>query len=384
MTNKTIGFLCFFLVGLISCKEEIKPVYPTVVAEPAVKNDVKLYGDYVGLIKAYKYVEVRARVQGYLKKMMFAEGTEVKKGEALFLIDPAQYNARVDKAVAQLKRDSAAFRKARRDIDRVRPLFEQNAASQLDLDNAVAAYENADASIAMSKADLEQYKLEQFYTLVRSPLDGTIGDRYVDVGTLVGPGDKSLLATVVQTDTVLVNFSMTALDYLTSKKRNIKIGEADSTLPWIPTVTVTLADGTEYPIEGVVDFADPQVDPKTGTFGVRAELPNPNHTLLPGQFTQVKFLLDIVEDAIVIPRKALIVEKGGNFVYVMRSDSIAEKRFIESGSEFENSVVINRGLRSNEMVITEGQNKLLPGTKVVPVKSLKNGNNVLNTQKDSI
>lgn len=384
MTSKKVSLILLLLLITFSCKEEPKPIYPTVVITEVGRDNVKVYGEYVGLIRAYKHVEVRARVQGYLKSMMFEEGKRVAQDDALFLIDPALYDAHVDKAKAQLKRDRATYRKTSRDFERILPLFEQNAASQLDLDNALAALENAEAGVAMSIADLKQYELEQYYTLVRSPISGTIGDRYVDVGSLVGPSNVSLLATVVQSDTVLVDFSMTALDYLRSKKRNVKIGETDSTRVWKPTITVTLADNTEYPIEGVVDFADPEVDPKTGTFGVRAELANPNQVLLPGQFTRVKFLLDVIENAVVIPRKALIIEKGGSYAYVMRNDSTAEKRFIEPGSEFENSVVINRGLWSGERIITEGQHKLTPGIRVVPVKSLEEGNDVLNAKNDSI
>jgi len=356
---------------LIACKEKQIPQYPTVVANTVSKEDVKLYGEYVGRIRAYKYVEVRARVEGYLNNMMFEEGKRVKQNEALFLIDPAQYKARLDKAEAQLKRDIASFNKAKRDVDRLRPLYVQNAASQLDLDNATAAYESAEANVAMSRADLAQYQLELDYTTVRSPLQGIISQRYVDIGALVGPGNNSLLATVVQSDTVLVDFKMTALDYLRSRERNVNIGETDSTRSWQPTVRVTLADNKEYPIEGIVDFADPQVDPQTGTFGVRAELANPNQVLLPGQFTRVKFLLDVIENALVVPRKALIIEKGGSFIYVMRSDSIAEKRFVETGPEVENNVVIERGLGFNEKIIVEGQQKLNPGIKVKPVASTK-------------
>ncbi|MBQ0718472.1 MAG: efflux RND transporter periplasmic adaptor subunit, partial [Sulfitobacter litoralis] len=132
---------------------------------------------------------------------------------------------------------------------------------------------------------------------------------------------------------------------------------------------VTLADGSEYPLEGVVDFADPQVDPKSGTFGVRAEIANPDQILLPGQFTSVKFLLDLIVNATVVPRKALIIEKGGSFVYVMRTDSIAEKRFVQPGVEFENSVIIERGLSVGENVIIEGQHKIHPGDKVKPVEA---------------
>ncbi len=360
-------FLLFAISTILACKREKEPDYPAVVIAPVEREDVKLFGEYVGRIRAYRYVEVRARVEGYLNQMMFEEGKRVDQGEVLFLIDPSQYKARMDKAEAQLKRDVASFNKAKRDLERLQPLYEQNAASRLDLDNAIAAYENAEANVAMSRADLAQYKLEFDFTTVRSPLHGIISERYVDIGALVGPGNSSLLATVVQSDTVLVDFKMTALDYLRSRERNVAIGQTDSTRSWQPTVRVTLADNSEYPLEGIVDFADPQVDPKTGTFGVRAELANPNQVLLPGQFTKVKFLLDVIENAVVVPRKSLIIEKGGSFVYVMRRDSIAEKRFVETGPEIDKNVVVERGLGYNEKIIIEGQQKINPGIKVMPV-----------------
>ena len=153
-----------------------------------------------------------------------------------------------------------------------------------------------------------QAELELGYTLVRSPLSGHISERNVDLGTLVGPGGKSLLATVVKSDTVLVDFSMTALDYLKSKERNIEIGRQDSTRSWQPNITITLADNTVYPYKGDVDFAEPQVDPQTGTFSVRAEMPNPDRVLLPGQFTRVKLLLDVREGAVTVPQKARLFQ----------------------------------------------------------------------------
>ena len=177
------------------------------------------------------------------------------------------------------------------------------------------------------------------------------------------------MAVVVKSDTVKVEFKMTALDYLRAERRNVKFGERDTTRSWQPTVTVTLADNTEYPIKGIVDFADPSVNPSTGTFTVRAILPNPNRKLLPGQSTRVKLLLDVRERAIVVPRKALSVEKGGAFIYVIRMDDVAEKRFVQIGPEVENSVVIERGLGENERVVVEGYHKLVPNMKVHPVSS---------------
>lgn len=345
-----------------------EPESPTVVVEPAYKDDVEIYGEYVGRIRAQQFVEVRARVEGYLENMLFAEGTYVNKNQVLFVINQEQYRAKADKARAQLKKDQALALKAQRDLERIRPLFAQNAASQLDLDNAEAAHESAVATVAMSEADLAQAEMELGYTLVRSPLSGHISERNVDLGTLVGPGGKSLLATIVKSDTVLVDFSMTALDYLKSKERNINLGQQVASRSWQPNITITLADNTVYPFKGYVDFAEPQVDPQTGTFSVRAEMPNPKQVLLPGQFTKVKLLLDVREGSVVVPHKAVTIEKGGAYIFVMRKDSTVEKRFIELGPEFGNKMVVERGLVEGEKIVTEGGHKLTPGTKVKAVK----------------
>lgn len=349
---------------ILTRPQKAAPEMPTVIVEPVVKDDVEIYGEYVGRIRAQQFVEVRARVEGYLENMLFAEGTYVNKNQVLFVINQDQYRAKADKARAQLKKDEAQALKAERDLKRIRPLFEQNAASQLDLDNAEAAYESAEATVAMSEADLAQAELELGYTIVRSPLSGHISERNVDLGTLVGPGGKSLLATIVKSDTVLVDFSMTALDYLKSKERNINLGQQDSTRSWQPNISITLADNTVYPFKGLVDFAEPQVDPRTGTFSVRAEMPNPKHVLLPGQFTKVKLLLDVRENATVVPLKSVIIEKGGAYVFVMRRDSTVERRFIELGPEFQNQVVVERGLVPGETIVVEGYHKLSPGVKV--------------------
>ena len=345
-----------------------QPVYPIVAVEPVTTDNVNIYGEYVGRIRAQQFVEVHARVEGYLEQMLFAEGTHVNKGQTLFVIDPKLYRARANRARAQLNKARAQALKAERDLNRIRPLYEQNAASQLDLDNAIAAYESAAADVKVSEADLTQAEMTLGYTTVRSPISGYISERSADIGSLVGPGGQSLLATVVKSDTVRVDFSMTALDYLRSKARNVNLGHKDSTRKWDPYITVTLADDSQYPFRGLVDFADPQVDPRTGTFSVRAEMPNPEHVLLPGQFTKVKLLLDVRENAVVVPSKALVIEKGGAYLFVVRPDSIVEKRFVETGPELGNSIVIERGLVQGEDIVTEGYHKLSHGMKVQPAR----------------
>lgn len=345
-------------------RSEVQEVLPVVAVETVKTENVNIYGEYAGRIRAQQFVEIRARVEGYLEKMLFTEGTYIQKGQTLFIINPQLYQARVNRAKAQLSKARAQALKAERDLSRIRPLFEQNAASQLDLDNAIAAYESATADVAVCEADLTQAELTLSYTSVRSPASGYISQRNVDIGALVGPGNQSLLATVVKSDTVRIDFSMTSLEYLRSKARNVNLGQRDSSRKWNPCITVTLADGSTYPYQGMVDFADPQIDPKTGTFSVRAEMPNPDHILLPGQFTRVKLLMDVRENAIAVPTKALIVENGGAYLYVVRANNTVEKRYVETGPEVGNNTVIERGLAAGERIVTEGMHKLSHGAKV--------------------
>lgn len=359
--------LIIIALFIFNRKRPVPVIYPVVATQPVGIEDVKIYGDYVGRIRAQQFVEVHARVEGYLEKMLFDEGTYIQKGQTLFQIDPTLYKARAKRAKAQLNKAQAQALKAERDLNRIKPLFELNAASQLDLDNAIANYEGANADVAVCEADMVQAQMILDYTTVKSPISGYISERNADIGALVGPGSQSLLATIVKSDTVQIDFSMTSLEYLKSKARNVNLGHKDTTRTWNPYVTVTMADGTIYPHQGLVNFADPQIDPKTGTFSVRAEMPNPEQTLLPGQFTRVRLLMDVREDAVVAPTKSIVIESGGAFIYVVRPDSIVEKRFVELGPELKNTTVIERGIVKDEQIVVEGYHKLSHGMKVAPV-----------------
>lgn len=361
-----IGIVVAGIAGVIiwlTRPEPAEEVVPIVSTETVTTEDVQIYGEYPGSVTAQQFVEVRARVEGYLEQMLFEEGTYVKKNQVLFIIDPRQYKATVDRAKAMLEKAKAMELKAERDLERIRPLYDQKAASQLDLDNAIASYESAKAEVLMSEADLKQDELALSYTTVRSPISGYISERHVDIGTLVGPGGQSLLATIVKSDTVTVEFKMTDLDYQISKARNVNIGQKDSLRKWDPYVTITLADKSVYKYRGLVDFADPQVDSRSGTFSVHADIPNPDRELLPGQFTNVTLLLDVREDAVVVPTKAVEIEKDGSYIFVLRNDNIVERRFIELGPETGNNVVVERGLLPGEQIVTEGFHKLQHGMK---------------------
>jgi RND family efflux transporter, MFP subunit len=384
--NRRLTISLFILCILLSgCKKnESQP--PIVEIEDVKIDNIEIFGEYVGIVRASHNVEIRPRVEGFIEKITFGDGKKIIAGEPLFYINNASYKARVEKAKAQLKKDEAQASKAQRDVERLRPLYIQNAASQLDLDNAEAALDVAKANVLMSKADLSEAELELSYTIVRSPLSGYISQSYVDVGTLVGNSTNSLLATVVKRDTVNIDFKLTSLDYLRSQRRNVHLGEQDTTRSWQPSVTVTLADNTVYNEKGIVDFASPQVDPKTGTFEVRAVLPNPQQVLLPGQFTRVRLLLDVLEHVMVVPRKAISIEKGGAFIFVIRPDNIAEKRFVETGPEQDNKIVVTRGLSSDEKIVVEGYQKLTHGQKVItrtPEEQSRIENEEINSQEQN-
>lgn len=338
---------------------------------------VEVYGEYDGSIRASQSVEVTARVEGILEKMLFKEGSYVKKGQTLFVIDPKLYQARVDRAQAQLDRAKALLDKAQRDLDRIRPLYTQKAASQLDFDNAEAAVECAEADVEICKVDLLESRITLGYTRVEAPISGYISERMVDVGALVGPGSKSLLATIVRSDTVLIDFPMTSLEYLKSKDRNVNIicNDGSECLDKLPSyVKITLADGSEYPYNGLVDFADPVVDTKSGTFSVRAEMPNPEGRLLPGETTKVKVLLDVVEGAMTIPAVALREEDDVKYVFVVSGDGLVEKRQVSVGERIGNIIVVKAGLLAGEMVATDKFDLLRDNKKVLPVGIQKKGN----------
>lgn len=356
--------------GMLLHRSPQLSVAPVVEVQPVELADVNIYGQYDGRIRAQHYVEVHARVEGYLQQKHFAEGTHVEKGQTLFTIDRTVYEALAARARAQVNKATVATRKAERDLARIKPLYQQNAASQLDLDNAEAAYNTALADEAVAQADLTQAEITLGYTVVKSPISGYISASKAELGTLVGPGGQSLLAAVVKSDTVTIDFSMTALDYLAGKDRNVNIGLRDSLGSCNAYVTVTKADGRTYPYRGLVDFASPQVDPASGTFQVRAQMPNPAHELLPGEITKVKVLKDVRQGVLEVPRRALVRRQGREYVWILAPDNTAELRSVEAGAEVGENVIIEHGLDAQDFVITTNLGALRNGIKVEPRSKL--------------
>jgi membrane fusion protein (multidrug efflux system) len=353
------------------CEQEVQPPEPPiVVVSPAEKKDVPIFREYVGVTKASLDVEIRARVDGFLEEQLLVEGSAVEKGDLLYRIDNRRYQARVNRIEASLASDRAVLAKARRDVERLRPLYEQNAASQLDFDNAVSAVEQGKAAVAATDAELEEAQLELSYTEIRAPIFGMAGASQVDIGSLVGSGGQSLLTTVKQIDPIFVTFNMSALDYLNARRRMRTLYEkaaaeekGKALQGW---VHITLPDDSEYRYRGDVSFTDPQVSPETGTFAVRAVLPNPDHELLPGQYTRTRIKLEELPNAVVIPEQTLKIEQGGAYVMVLLANDTVEQRFVITGPRVKGQVVINSGLAAGERVVVEGMHRVRHGQKVTP------------------
>lgn len=357
---------------LIGCEMDVPKITPKlVVVEQVTTATVPLYGNYVGITQASLDVEVRARVDGFVEDKSFIEGSAVKKGTVLYRIDNRPYLAVVNRLKANVESQQSMLDKARRDVDRLKPLYEQDAASQLDFDNALSVLSQSRSSLAASKAELEEAELELSYTEIRSPISGLVSRSEVDIGALVGSSGQSLLTRVKRVDPIYVTFNMSALDYLNARRRMTSYSEQQEAEAEGKAVegfvTITLPDNSEYRYLGDVRFTDPSVNPETGTFQVRAELPNPDKELLPGQYTNVRIKLSEVSNAIVIPHKATQVEQGGVYVMVVLPDHKVERRFIVIEHQGKMGVVVKSGLKAGELVIVEGMHRVRHGQLAEPL-----------------
>lgn len=357
---------------LSGCGPEAVEITPKLVVVKTVQQaDVPVYGNYVGVTQASLDVEVRARVDGFVEHKRFTEGAAVKTGDVLYEIDKKPYTAVVNRLKAKKDAQQAALEKAERDAKRLKPLYEQDAASQLDYDNALSALSQAKSSLAGAKAELEEAMLELSYTEVRSPINGMVGSSEVDIGALVGSKGKSLLTRVKQVDPIYVSFNMSSLDYLNARRRMTSFNEqreAETEGKALDGfVRITLPDNSEYSYLGSVSFTDPQVNSSTGTFEVRAVLPNPQKELLPGQYTHVRIKLSEIHDAIVIPQQSIQIDQGGVYVMVVLPNNMVERRFIVIEHQGPEGIVVKSGLRAGERVIVEGMHRVRHGQLAEPL-----------------
>lgn len=342
-------------------KEE-RPAFmpPLVIVAPVVQQSVPIYEEYVGQTNAVNTVEVRSQVEGYLQAIGFTEGSTVQQGQLLFRIDPREYQAAVDKARAALDQSRAALAKSQRDVARYTPLVRQHAVSQEQLDTAVAEEEEGQANVEAAKAQLAQSQLNLGYTAIRAPLTGRISQAQMKVGALVQPG-SSLLATIYSVNPIYVNFSVSESTYLELAKR-----AGTRLLRSFPPLEIILGDNSVYPHKGRIDMISPQVNPATGTLGIRAEVPNPAGYLRSGLFVRARLMVHQQPNAMLVPAEAVQEVQGVQSVLLVNAQDKVVFRTVTAGDTVNRMRIIESGLQPGDRVIVQGAQKVRPGITVRP------------------
>jgi membrane fusion protein (multidrug efflux system) len=325
-------------------------------------TDTPIDFELVAQLRGYEDVEIRARVEGYLRSIDYQEGSTVDKGKLLFTLDDQQYLAALAQAQATLANAETSFAKADLDVRRFTPLAAEKAVSQAELDNAVSARKSGLASIEAAKANLEKARLNLSYTRITSPIHGLAGKAEHKVGDLVGKGDPTLLTTVSSIDPIRASIAIPEADYLRFAKA-INTGQAS---PSKQPARLILSDGTEHPYPGKVLFVDRAVDPSTGTLRVDLSFPNPQKTLRPGLYGKVKAESEVVKGALLVPQRAVQELQGTYTVGVVGAGDKVETRKVKVGPKVGSQWIIEGGLKDGDRVIVEGFQRLRDGMTVVP------------------
>lgn len=329
---------------------------PSVVAVPAKREAVTEQAVFVGRVTAVERVDLRARVEGFLKERKFTEGQPVQVGEVLFLIEPEQYQSVVSQREADLAKARADQENAAAQLRRGEELLKDKNISAAEVDKLRAAESIAKAGIAQAQAALDAAKLNLSYTRITAPVAGRIGLAKYTVGNLVGPASGSL-ATLVSTDPIYVQFPVTQRERLKARQDIASQGDT----PQSVSVLARLPDGSLFDQTGRLDFVDVTTDPGTDTVTVRASFPNPKGTLVDGQFVGVLLQADTPELGITVPQSALLVDQQGTYVLVIDGDKKTQARRVQIGPAQGPRIAVTQGLAEGELVIVEGTQKVRPG-----------------------
>ncbi|GGI20308.1 efflux RND transporter periplasmic adaptor subunit [Oxalicibacterium faecigallinarum] len=367
----------FLIFALAACgKKNEAPAAPpptevsviTINAAPlAVTNELP------ARLESSRIAEVRARVAGIVLKRNFREGADVKAGELLYQIDPAQFQANYNSADAAVQRAEATLLQAEMTAKRYKPLVETNAVSKLEYDNVVATEKQATADLVSAKAARETARLSLGYANVTSPISGRIGRALVTEGALVGQNEATPLAVVQQIDPIYVNMTQSSTEVL-RLQRAMAAGQLKSAGKDQVKITLVTEDGQVYPHPGKLLFSDLTVDETSGAVSLRAEFSNPERTLLPGMYVRARVEQAVNDAAITVPQQAVTQTPGGSAVMVVGEDNKVTSRLVKTGSSNNNNWVIESGLKSGERVIVEGLQKVQPGATVKPVPWKKAAN----------
>ena len=329
-------------------------------------RQVGLATELPGRLEASRVAQVRARAAGILQKRLFTEGSDVKAGQGLFVIDPAPYRAAAASANAQLARVQANVVQATAQAERYKPLVEANAVSKQDYINAVAAQKTAEADVAAAKAALQSAQINLGYASVTAPISGRIGRALVTEGALVGQGEATQLAVIQQINPMYVNFTQSTTDVLRLRK-SVESGQFKRAGGDGASVRIVLEDGSTYGQPGKLLFSDLTVDPTSGQITLRAEVPNPTGLLLPGMYVRVRLEQAQTETGIVVPQQAVTRGSTGDSVMVVAADGKVSPRPVKIGSSVDGQWVVLDGLKSGEQVMVDGFQKLRGTAPVKPV-----------------
>jgi membrane fusion protein (multidrug efflux system) len=361
-------FLLLFLLvtGKIAVSvEAAAPTGPEVTVMQVSTQPTRVSLDIIGEIRAFREVELRARVTGTLNELKFKPGQKVKEGDLLFIIDADPYQAALTNAQAGLAQARAGLSRVQQDVERYKPLLPDNAIPRQVYDQTVAQAAQEEAVVASKKAAVERAQLDLDYTRVRSPLAGRVGLQKIEVGTLVSAG-QTILANVSTLDPVVVYFSVSEDEYLAYSKRKEIPRQAGHAVAET-LVDLILADGEIYPEKGRIDYIDPTVNPTTGTLTLRAIFANPKDLLRPGMNSRVRVYGDEIEAAILIPQKSVTETLGKYFVTVIGAGNKAEMRPVTLGSRIGALWLVKSGLEGGERIVVEGIQKARSGMTVTPV-----------------
>lgn len=334
------------------------PPPPEVTVASVERGRLPLDLEYTGRAAGSREVEVRALVSGILLERRYQEGRPVRAGDVLFLIDPDRYRAAAAEARAEVGVERARLAEAGRQRDRLLKLVDQNLVSQSQLDEALSAFEVAEANLAAAEARLRTAQLDLSYTEVRAPISGLTSREARSEGSLVTAGDESSLVTrIVQTDPIYIEFSMPEEEAALVRERVAADSSGIS-------VRVEPADGRDLGTPARLTFVDNAVDPDSGTVRSRAVMPNPDAALVPGQFVRVRVEGIAIGDAVWLPRRAVMSSAQGSFVWVVSADDTVELRPLRMRTTVGDRAVVTEGLSGGERVIVEGVLKAQPGGKV--------------------
>jgi membrane fusion protein, multidrug efflux system len=319
--------------------------------------------EFIGQLDSPQNVEVRARVEAFVGKIIFTEGTEVKEGDPLFKLDDAPYQERLAAANGSLAEAKAALNKYEKDVARLTPLAEKRAVPQQDLDNAIASVDVGKAGVLSAEARVQSAMLDLGYCDVRAPISGLIGATAVQIGELVGKGSPTLLATISQLDPIWFYCNVSEVSYLRAAEETQRTGKKIADLP----VSLVLANGATHPEQGRIVFIDRAVDPKTGTLRMRAAFANPERTLRPGMFGRIIADLGVRPDSVLVPERAVAELQGKNFVWVINPDNKASQRPVTVERQIGEKLLISEGLKPGDRVVVEGLQKVRDGVLVKPM-----------------